>query len=360
MIHGVFLDTNVFESAKFKYTGNNLESLLSFCHERDIPVYVDKVVYGEVKNRIALKAHEVTVNLKNEHIEFLGRVTDIEKGVEDKLKDSLLEDFKELFEEGLLTILPTKYDQEKLLDIYFQEEAPFNVDGKKSEFPDAIMMLSVDKYAQDNAEEIMVVSNDNGVREYCKTSYLRCCEYASQALSSLNEQFDLNKLFIKYKTNIEEQILRLVNDGSIYFNIYGYTYEDFLESTYIIDNVKIKDLSLIHEDDEAMIMEVSGKVVIDFIIDTEPYPDYDSGTYDKEDGVWYVFSHLKTKFSHRYIADLSFVIEVEDAMEGYLHASYTKSDIDIEFDPYSIPSGNIINQVYFDDSDRDHKYIEDE
>jgi hypothetical protein len=119
MIHSVFLDTNVFESAKFKYIGNNLESLLSFCHERDIPVYVDKVVYGEVKNRIALKAHEVTVNLKNEHLEYLGRVTDLEKGVENKLKEALLEKFEELFEEGLLTILPMKYDQEKLLNVLF-------------------------------------------------------------------------------------------------------------------------------------------------------------------------------------------------------------------------------------------------
>jgi len=358
MIHSVFLDTNVFESAKFKYTGNNLESLLSFCCEHNIPVYVDKVVYGEIKNRIALKVHEVTVNLKNEYLEYLGRVTDIEKGVENKLKDTLLEKFEELFEEELLTILPTEYDQEKLLAMYFQEEAPFNVDGKKSEFPDAIMLLSVDKYAQDNAEEIMVVSNDNGVREYCKASNLRCCEYASQALSSLNEQFDLNKLFVKYRTNIEDQIVTLVKED-IDFNVYGYTYEDFLEATYEIENVEIKDLSLIHEDDEAMIMDVSGKVIIDFIIDTEPYPDYDLGIYDKEDGVWHVFSYLKTKFSHRYIADLSFEIEVEDVMEGYLHVSCSKYDLDIEFDPYSIPSGSIINQVYFDDSDRDHKYIDD-
>ncbi len=359
MIHSIFLDTNVFESAKFKYTVNNIERLLSFCYEHDIPVYVDKVVYGEVKKRIALKAHEVTVNLKNEHLDYLGRVTDIEKGVEDKLKDALLEDFDELFEEGLLTILATEYDQEKLLDIYFQEEAPFNVDGKKSEFPDAIMMLSVDKYAQDHAEEILVVSNDNGVREYCTASNLRCCEYVSQALSRLNEQFDLNKLFVKYHANIEKQILELVQDGDIAFNIYGYTYEGFLEATYEIEDIKIKDLSLIHEDDEAMLMEVSGKVVIDFIIDTEPYPDYDSGIYDKEDGVWYVFSSLQTKFSHRYIADLPFTIEVEDAMEGYLHVSYTESDLAVEFDPYNIPSGSIINQVYLDDSDRDHKYIED-
>lgn len=354
MIQSIFLDTNVFESAKFKYTANNLKSLLSFCYERNILVYIDKVVYGEVKNRIALKANEVTVNLKNEHLEYLGRVTDIEKGVEDKLKDTLLEDFEELFEEGLLTVLPTVYDQEKLLDLYFQEGAPFNVDGKKSEFPDAIMMLSVDKHAQDNTEEVMVVSNDNGVREYCEASNLRCCEYASQALSSLNEQFDLNKLFVKYQANIEKQIFELVQDGGIEFNIYGHTYEDFLEATYEIENVKIKDLSLIHEDDEAMLMEVSGKVIIDFIIDTEAYPDYDSGIYDKEDGVCYVFSYLQTKFSHRYIADLSFEIEVEDATEGDLHVSYTKSDLDIEFDPYNIPSGSIINQVYSDDSDRGH------
>ena len=178
-------------------------------------------------------------------------------------------------------------------------------------------------------------------------------------MSSLNEQFDLNKLFVKYKKNIEDQIITLVQDQGVDFNLHGYTYEDFLEATYEIESVEIKDLSLIHEDDETMTMEVSGKVVIDFIIDTEPYPDYDSGIYDKEDGVWYVFSYLQTKFSHRYIADLSFEVEIEDLMEGYLHVSCTKSDVDIEFDPYNIPSGNIINQVYLDDTDRDHKYIED-
>lgn len=52
------------------------------------------------------------------------------------------------------------------LTLYFDKKPPFGDGKKKSEFPDAISILSLKSYLEDD-EKIYVISEDKDLKEYC-------------------------------------------------------------------------------------------------------------------------------------------------------------------------------------------------
>lgn len=347
-IHSVFLDTNVFEGAQFKYENNNLENFFVFCKKYNIPIYINQVIYREVKKRIAMKVNEIVKVLKKEHFDYLNRIVNINKDIAKELHSEMISEFETLIENKILIFLPLDYNQEELIAMYFDEVAPFNVDRKKSEFPDAISLLTVKNFINESSENILFVSNDHGILQFCNEQGILSCEYIGRALNKLNDQFNLNKLFTKYQATIESNIKKIISED-LALNIYGYTYEDYVDAEGTINNVQVNELNLIKEDDENLLIVIGCNATIDLDIETSPYPDYDMGMYDREDSVWYIYSSLKTTFSHQIVVDLNFDVEIEDIHEGILNISCNNYDIDVEFNTFDIPSGKIINQIHLDD-----------
>jgi hypothetical protein len=61
-------------------------------------------------------------------------------------------------------------DAERLTDMYFNSEAPFEETGKKkNEFPDALALLAIESWAEDNGK-ILAVSLDNGWKKFAEDS----------------------------------------------------------------------------------------------------------------------------------------------------------------------------------------------
>lgn len=59
----------------------------------------------------------------------------------------------------------------KLVEMYFAATPPFERTGtKKSEFPDAIALLSLEAWAEANDYQVLVVSNDGGWLDFCARS----------------------------------------------------------------------------------------------------------------------------------------------------------------------------------------------
>lgn len=55
-----------------------------------------------------------------------------------------------------------------LIQKYFKAKPPFSTGKKKSEFPDAIALMSLEAWANKNQTKIIVVSVDNDWRDFCK------------------------------------------------------------------------------------------------------------------------------------------------------------------------------------------------
>lgn len=62
-------------------------------------------------------------------------------------------------------------DVHELVDRYFTPKPPFSEKvEKKSEFPDALALLSLERWADDNGETVLVVARDGDWEAYCDTS----------------------------------------------------------------------------------------------------------------------------------------------------------------------------------------------
>ena len=62
-------------------------------------------------------------------------------------------------------------DVHELVERYFTARPPFAENGdKKSEFPDALALLSLERWAKDNGEIVLVVVRDGDWEAYCDTS----------------------------------------------------------------------------------------------------------------------------------------------------------------------------------------------
>lgn len=232
--------------------------------------------------------------------------------------------------------------------MYFKETAPFGVSNKKEEFPDAIMLLSIQKFSKKHNTKILVISNDVGVQDFCKSNDLGVVEFASHALGILNDQFALNKFYSIYQENIKLEIEKYIKGENLHFNIYGYDYEDIVHAEeYTIDDVKIDDIFLINEDDTVDLLTISCHCTIGITATTNIYPDYETAIRDKESGSWYAFSLIQTTFQKEESLMLDFDIEIIDFNTGEFDITYEGAEIEIQFDPYNFSENEIIKQEYF-------------
>ena len=80
----------------------------------------------------------------------------------------------EHFQAGQPLRLPTAWSAgPKVLEDYFASKAPFEASGvKKSEFPDAFALVTLEEWARKNGTKVLVVSKDQGCLRACEASEL--------------------------------------------------------------------------------------------------------------------------------------------------------------------------------------------
>jgi hypothetical protein len=86
---------------------------------------------------------------------------------------------------GAVVITAAGIDVDMLLSLYFETEPPFEGTGdKKAEFPDAIALLSLEKWAEEQEVQLLAVSKDAGWRNFGKgSSHIDVLENLADALT---------------------------------------------------------------------------------------------------------------------------------------------------------------------------------
>ena len=185
----VFLDTNIFDSLHYDFTGTRLQTLNRLISDGLVSLYLSDVVIGEVKQHLkrnltdSLNAIKAPFKKKLSTIDKAGYETDF-KGDEALKVLSHSDDFSFIFrlkEEDLLesmikealslfdsfientgsTIVSSKgIDVSDILVDYFAPNPPFeNRKEKKEEFPDAIMIARIKQFAKEKGN-VCIVSED--------------------------------------------------------------------------------------------------------------------------------------------------------------------------------------------------------
>jgi len=176
----ITIDTNILRHNGYKFSSGILAQLRQFKNAGS-KLILSRVVVDEVRRHLT----EEIVEVRQRHNDALGnlnRKNAISEGastaIHDLIKaeaspqeivDSVLGDFIE--STGGILIDASLVDSNKILDLYFGIEPPFEKKAdKKHEFPDAIALMSLEKWAEDNDKRILAVSDDGGWIEYAKKS----------------------------------------------------------------------------------------------------------------------------------------------------------------------------------------------
>ncbi len=330
--------------------------MFKLCQEHDISVYIDYVVDQEVLQRINKNVKKSVEGLKVEQLHYLAKIFNIStsiKEIERKLSEQLINNFNEVKSEYLDNI-ENKIRAIDIAKMYFENSAPFGYGIKKHEFPDAIIGINVENFSNEESVEILAITNDKGLIEFFNNSDIQVVNFPSEAVNIINKQFQTDTYFSKIKQNLKTKIIEYIKEDNIQLNLYAYDYQDTVYAdSYQINDVTIEEVLLIERDNSQGLLSVSCPSTFTIELTTDYYPDYENGTFDKEDHTWYCFNSKRTTHIIKKEIEVTFELsEIEENGES-LEINYTGGDIDIEFDLYDYET-SIINEEHIDSSEREY------
>lgn len=323
--HKIFIDTQYFVRAGLNFQNSALISFKNLCEQDLLSHVTTSVVTKEVKRKIeqsikdALTARQtfkrkasILASIDDEQTNSL--FIDID---ENEIHQKAITVFNNFISSCKTIIVDSKnIDTEELLDIYFNQRPPFS-DGKKSEFPDAISLLSLQSHLNES-EKIYIVSDDNDLKEFCKN------DVRFIAIESLDKMLDIysehsNKLTSAVKEYISKSREKLCSkiktciENADVFN--SSSWEDSeVEDLHVIDIGEI-DPSVIYISDEECKITFEVEIEYMFIVSG---PDFNNGIYDREDGRTYTFNTT----THNCQTKESFIVEINlsyQFIDGSLH-----------------------------------------
>lgn len=177
-IGGIAIDTSIFDRS-----GCNLESptLVSVAEltPRHVTVVMPDIIVGEVRNHI-IRDVRLAVDHARKSLRMIeksrGSARGAFAGAGDLLEldidagghaDARIRRFVELTKAEVLTATDW-LDPAELLDRYLAPSPPFEATGKKSEFPDAIALIELERWGARQERFVLAVSDDDGWTAYAQ------------------------------------------------------------------------------------------------------------------------------------------------------------------------------------------------
>ena len=194
------IDTSIFEKNGLKLNKGLLAQLHQF-KDNPIKLILSDIVYLELKSHLDRKEKETKSKIEsalNDASDYLNCCIDDMEKIKSLIKLNyeaesisklILEEF--IRKCGIELVKGEEYcEMKSLIDMYFQNLAPFKESGnKKNEFPDAIALLSLHTWAQENDKNLLAVSADNDWKKFLQNkSNIKVTDNLAQAMEILNKQ----------------------------------------------------------------------------------------------------------------------------------------------------------------------------
>ena len=177
----ILVDTSIFDNHALKLEKGLLGKLAQFKKspiEYIFPDVIKNEVRSHLENKIKISrsALEKALNDAGDHLFFEGsELNDAKKMlIDSKEIEGLAESRVEQFIEstGALVLETGNFvSVSDLLISYFSNKPPFAETGKKkNEFPDAIVLMAVEAWAEQNDVVVLAVAKDGDWQNYCESS----------------------------------------------------------------------------------------------------------------------------------------------------------------------------------------------
>lgn len=302
----VFIDTQYFVKAGLHFDSPAFKSFRNYCEAEELFHISTSVVEREVKSKIEASVGEAISAIKTFHrkARLISSLDDeaikglfVEIPEEDIYKKS-----NDVFDEFMAAcstdvIEADGIDLEELLSMYFEKKPPFGEGKKKTEFPDAISLLSLKKHLEEG-EKIYVISDDEDLKSYCEDNPQfitvdtldKLLDIYTTHTNARHEQ--VKKYFVDNEESIKAQITKYL-EGSEVWN--SSTWEDAeVDGGLTVVTLGEIDPSVLYIDDEES--RITFDIDVEFEV-TVTGPDFINGIYDREDGRMYTFNQTsKTSY----------------------------------------------------------------
>jgi len=175
-------------------------------------------------------------------------------------------------------------DIARLVGMYFESEAPFEGAGdKKSEFPDALALLSIEAWAERNNMSVLAVSSDKGWKDFAEHSLrIHVVDSLSDAISLFQPHHAAKDVVAELQAAIssgtEDPILNEIaraiansldgaeiqaDTSSAYYFEEDELYAEYLDHEFIMDDSGTPEVRLIRVDSDGVVVQVSAFVKCD-------------------------------------------------------------------------------------------------
>lgn len=323
----VFIDTQAFHQHKFRFDHPALRRLLELCASRMMQLVLTETVLGEVRTQIKQQVGEASKSLGHFHRltgPLEGRLPAQYQGLlarprEEELVALALQSWEIYLSTTRAIVAPgSAVNATDLLALYFDSKPPFGEGRKKSEFPDAISMLSLAAWMKNNEANIYVVSQDSDLENWCAQSKNAChiktlaefIDIYNRAEEKLTEL--AHKLFTKEEAWFLDAIkAQFLQSGFQFADNWEAEVEDI-----DVQSVEVVEMNIIEVEDHRALVSVSAQIEFSASISG---PDYANGSWDSEDKRYaYVpdfnFEHVFTE-NYDVSVEFSFTSEAEEVDE---------------------------------------------
>ncbi len=172
----VTIDTNIFRRYGWQLEEGMLGQLAQF-KEGSVQFCLSEIVLREIYKHLTIeaKAARETIDKARRESRKNNILTTIQAEQLDELWNSIIpaaeaskNRIRAFQERTGMSMIPVKHaDIEELVRRYFKPSAPFQPTGnKKHEFPDAIALLSIEKWALSREKKILAISDDKGWKAF--------------------------------------------------------------------------------------------------------------------------------------------------------------------------------------------------
>ncbi len=246
----ITLDTNIFRNKGWNLEGGILGQLTQF-KEGSVEFVLSEIVVREIHKYLKIEAQKAQEAIKKASREsrknglFTQEISEQLDGLfkkaltADNAAKQRLQTFADMT--GMRWIPAENADVKELILRYFKPSAPFETSGnKKNEFPDAIALLSLEKFAESEQKKILAISKDTGWVDFAKSSkWLDIEEDLAKALQILQQHTEeamkiiamlLSDMGQDNRPALLEQVTNAMSDAVNEMNVYpeassAYRYE---------------------------------------------------------------------------------------------------------------------------------------
>ncbi|HDJ1438108.1 TPA: DUF4935 domain-containing protein [Serratia rubidaea] len=322
----VFIDTQSFVKAGLHFDNLPFNTFVKYCKAHELIHISTTVVEREVKGKIkeSVGAALSSINTFRKKARILSSLDDervrglFEVVPDDYVYEKSVEVFDEFLNACSTQILDAStINTEEILSLYFDRKPPFSEGKKKSEFPDAISMLSLEEFLSED-EKIYIVSEDTDLISFCGSNE----KFIS--VESLTKMLDIYTTFnnarieqvkqyiIASEGSIKQMITQFLEECEVY-NLSNWDGAEVDDGLTVLNLGEIEP-SVLYIDDEQS--QISFDIDVDFEV-TVSGPDYINAIYDHEDGKLYAFDSTSRTctINEKFTVELSLYY---DSIEGRL------------------------------------------